>query len=167
MMLEAVSAEGPQIELRAVVADDEPFLFTVYASSREFEMAQVPWDEAQKEAFLTMQFAAQQSHYQSRYPQATHQIILAGDAPVGRLYVDRGEQAIRIMDVTILPAHRRQGIGTRIVRDLIAEAERAAKSLTIWVESFNPSRTLFERLGFSPIEEDGVNILFERPSTAR
>ncbi len=55
-----------RIELRPVAPEDEPFLRRVYASSRAEELAPVPWDEAQKQAFCDMQFAAQDSHYREK-----------------------------------------------------------------------------------------------------
>ena len=58
------------IALRPIGPDDLEFLFRVYASTRAAEMAVVPWDEAQKEAFLRMQFAAQDSYYHANFPSA-------------------------------------------------------------------------------------------------
>lgn len=157
--------EDPEISLRPVAPEDEAFLQTAYASGREIEMAQVAWNDEQKSAFLSMQFSAQQRHYKSRYPDALHQIILENGSPVGRVYVDRGIDEIRILDFTILAAHRNRGIGTMLLRDLIGEAESASLPLSIYVEVFNPSQRLFERLGFSQSSNDGVNILFEwRPA---
>ena len=124
-------------------------------------MARVPWDEAQKEAFLTMQFGSQQLHYRTHNPEATHDIILLDGSPAGRLYVARRARELRILDITLLPAFRNQGIGTPLIKELMTEAARAGKPLTIYVESFNPSLRLFERLGFKMIEEDGINRLME------
>src|SRR4051812_8492249 len=50
--------------LRPETEDDTPFLFRVYASTREQELAQaVGWSAEQKLAFLTQQFQAQRQHY--------------------------------------------------------------------------------------------------------
>lgn len=149
------------VALRPVTPEDEAFLYKVYASTRAQEMAMVPWTEAQKEAFLTMQFSAQQTHYRNYYPDANHEIILVGAQAVGRLYVARRERDIHILDITILPEHRNQGIGTPLIKDLMAEAARAGKALNIHVENYNPSHRLFERLGFLKVEEDGINDLME------
>jgi predicted GNAT family acetyltransferase len=66
----------------------------------------------------------------------------------------------------VLPEYRGQGIGTSILGVLIEEATEAHKAVTIYVESFNRSRRLFERLGFNEIEKDGINLLLERPAVA-
>jgi RimJ/RimL family protein N-acetyltransferase len=147
--------------LRPVTPEDEAFLLEVYASTRAEELSRVPWDEAQREAFLKMQFAAQQLHYQTHNPRATHDLILHDAHAIGRLYVSRREREIRILDITLLPDYRNQGMGTPLIKELMTEAEQAGKPLTIYVESFNPSLRLFERLGFSKIEDDGVNYLME------
>jgi hypothetical protein len=49
---------------------------------------------------------------------------------------------------------------------LLAEATRESKVVRIHVESFNPSQSLFQRLGFSMIEENGFNHLLEWRPTA-
>jgi ribosomal protein S18 acetylase RimI-like enzyme len=149
------------VTLRPVTLDDEAFLLKVYASIRADELAQVPWTEAQREAFIKMQFDAQQAHYREHNPQATHDIILLDAQSIGRLYVARREAEIRILDITILPQHRNRGIGTPLIKELMKEAAAAGKPLTIYVESFNPSLRLFERLGFKKTEDDGVNRLME------
>jgi RimJ/RimL family protein N-acetyltransferase len=160
-MKEAKRDETARVTLRPVTPEDEQFLYEVYQSTRAEEMALVPWDAAQREAFLRMQFNAQQTHYSTYYTGTAHDIILHGARPVGRLYVAREEDGIRILDITILPEYRNQGIGTPLIKDLMAEAARAGKPLSIWVEFFNPSHKLFERLGFSKIEDDRVNHLME------
>ncbi|HEX8846817.1 MAG TPA: GNAT family N-acetyltransferase [Pyrinomonadaceae bacterium] len=149
------------VTLRPVTPEDEEFLLKVYASVRAEEMARVPWSDAQREAFLRMQFAAQQLHYRQHNPAATHDIILLDGHAVGRLYVSRRENEIRILDITVLPEYRSQGIGTPLIKELMAEAEEAGKPLNIWVESFNPSLRFFERLGFVKLEDDGINRLME------
>jgi ribosomal protein S18 acetylase RimI-like enzyme len=151
----------PAVTFRPVQAGDEHFLFIVYASTRMDELAQVPWNEAQREAFLQMQFNAQQTHYQRYYPDASHELILLRDEPIGRVLVDRTEQDIRIIDLTILPEFRNAGIGTPILKDLQAEGARAGRALTIYVESFNRSLRLFDRLGFHKIGDEGIYFLLK------
>jgi ribosomal protein S18 acetylase RimI-like enzyme len=149
------------ITLRPAGPGDEEFLIEVYASSREYEMSLVPWPGEQKVAFLTMQFAAQQQHYKSHYPDAKHDIILSDGSPVGRVYVAVKDEGIRILDITLLTRFRGKGIGTPLIEGLMNEARVAGKPLSIYVESFNRSISLFERLGFNRIKEDGVNVLLE------
>ncbi|HZS06618.1 MAG TPA: GNAT family N-acetyltransferase [Blastocatellia bacterium] len=154
-------SEPGAVTLRPVTPDDEAFLLRVYASTREQELAAVPWDDAQREAFVRFQFAAQSQFYQTEYPDAQHHLILQGDQPVGRLYVHHRANEIRILDLTLLAEHRGAGLGAPLIRRLMNEAARAGLPLTIHVESFNRSRRLFERLGFVPVAENGLHTLFE------
>jgi ribosomal protein S18 acetylase RimI-like enzyme len=123
----------------------------------------VPWDDAQKDAFLRMQFEAQDAWWQENYAEASFDVILADGEPVGRLYVHRGPSEIRIVDIALLPEHRGNGIGTRLLDDLLAEGDARGKSVTIHVERMNPALRLYERLGFSVAEDKGVYLFLERP----
>ncbi|HLO31905.1 MAG TPA: GNAT family N-acetyltransferase [Anaerolineales bacterium] len=145
--------------LRPVREADEALLLEIYSSTRAEELALVPWDAAQKQAFLQMQFSAQQKHYRAYFPQAKHEMVQAEGHSIGRLYVDRRETEIRILDITLLPQARGRGIGRQIILDLMKEAEYQNKPLSVYVESFNRSLGLFQRLGFVKTEENGASWL--------
>jgi ribosomal protein S18 acetylase RimI-like enzyme len=151
-----------EARLRPVADADRAFLVDLYASVRADELAQVPWDDATKRAFVEQQFNAQDAHYRGNYPGATLDVIEVGGEPAGRLYVHRGEHDVRIMDIAIAPAFRRRGIGTRLLGALIDEAAADGRKLSIHVEANNSARTLYERLGFAPVGENGVYLLMER-----
>lgn len=143
-------------------SEDEVFLYQVYASTRQEELAPLDWDDAQKEAFLRMQFAAQDRFYREQFAGADFLIILADRRPIGRLYVDRRDDEIRIVDIALLPEHRNAGIGSALLNDLLDEAARQRKPVRIHVERFNPALHLYERLGFTRIGDNGVYCLMER-----
>lgn len=143
----------PLPTLRPTSAEDDAFLFTLYAITREAELAPTGWSDEQKAAFCAQQFHAQDSHYRKNYPTAQFFIIEVENQPAGRLYVDHWEKEIRIMDIVLLPKFRGQGIGTHFLQELQKEAQNASKVLSIHVETFNPAKRLYERLGFL-VEED-------------
>jgi GNAT superfamily N-acetyltransferase len=149
------------IHLRPIRPEDEPFLQRVYASSREEELKQVDWDEQQKDKFLRMQFEAQHSHYTEHFPAADFQLILKGDEPVGRLYVDRRSDEIRLIDIALLPEFQREGTGSGLLETLLGEARQTGLPLRIHVEKFNPALRLYEQLGFRQIEDKGVYFFME------
>ncbi len=149
------------ITLREETVEDQLFLLEVYASTRAQEMALVPWSDEQREAFVRSQFEAQHSYYQAQFPDASYQVIMVEGERAGRVYVLRESEAIRILDITLLPQHRNLGIGTSLIREILAEGDQAGKPVNIWVENFNPSLKLFERLGFVRVQEDGFNCLME------
>ncbi len=149
------------------MADDAGFLDDVYASTRQEELAATDWTDVQKRDFCRVQHSAQTSHYRIHYPHAERRVILFREQPAGRLYVDRWNTEIRIMDLALLPAHRGQGIGTHLLRDLIQEAAETGKSLSIHVERHNPALRLYQRLGFQLLEDKGIYLLLQcRPSSA-
>ena len=149
------------VTFRPIRSGDEPFLSQVYASTRLDELAVTDWNGEQKAAFLQMQFAAQHTFYQENYTSTDFLIVLQDDIPVGRLYVARWKDEIRIVDIALLPAYRGTGIGTAMLRDLLAEANAAGKPVRIHVERDNPALRLYQRLGFEMIEDKGVYLFME------
>jgi len=144
-----------------MLSEDTPFLYRLYASTRAGEMALIAWDDAQARAFLSMQFDAQSRYYAVQYPHASFDIVeLAGD-PIGRLYVDRGEQEIRVIDISLLPEFRGQDIGGTLMRGVLGEARANGKRVSIHVEQSNPAKRLYQRLGFLTISENGIYHLME------
>ncbi len=156
-----MTASPSDVGFRPIAPDDEEFLYRVYASTREEELARVPWDAAQKEAFLRMQYNAQHSYYQEQFADARFDVILSEGRPIGRLYVERLEDEIHIIDIALLPEHRGAGIGSGILGTLLEEAAGAGKRVRIYVERENPAMTLYQRLGFREIGDTGVYLLME------
>jgi ribosomal protein S18 acetylase RimI-like enzyme len=153
--------DDSKITLRPVQESDNDFLLQVYGSTREQEMAQVPWTAEQKQQFVRMQWMAQKNHYAAQHPNATHEIIAVESSDVGRLYLDRSGDNFHILDITLLPEHRNHGAGSFLLRQIMAEAKEAGKPVTIYVETFNPSLRLFQRLGFTPIQQEGFHLLLQ------
>ena len=149
------------ITLRPITPDDEPFLCRLYASTREEELSLVPWSAAEKEAFLTMQFNAQHTYYQEQFKKAKFLIIQQEDEAIGRLYIDRRKDEIRLVDIALLPRYRRKGIGSSLLKDVLAEGSATNLPVRIHVEHNNPALTLYIQLGFKHIEDQGVYFLME------
>jgi GNAT superfamily N-acetyltransferase len=149
------------LTLRPVTPADAAFLFLVYASTRTEELASTDWDEQRKQAFLRMQFHAQSRHYALHYGGASFSVIEIDGAAVGRLYVDRPADEIRVVDIALLPQHRGHGIGTRLLRAILAEGADAGVPVTIHVEGFNPAMRLYLRLGFKEVADAGLYKLME------
>lgn len=157
-------ATAPAIEritFRPEVPDDEPFLCRLYASTRTEEMALTGWPAEQQEAFLRQQFQFQALHYRRYYSTASFEIILLEKRPVGRIYVHRGADDIRLMDIALLPENRGAGIGSWILKNLLEEAARSQKPVSLHVEPYNPAVRLYHRLGFRVVEQRGVNLFME------
>lgn len=158
------------IRLEPIREEHLPVLREIYGSTREKELERVPhWPEEMKAAFVGQQFLAQHTYYRENYKGAEFWVVKKGKDVIGRLYLDRNsrDKKIRIIDITLLPAWQNKGIGTGIFEDLKREAEDRQWPLSIHVESFNPAKRLYERLGFRMISEtNGVYHLMEwKPMT--
>src|SRR5258708_34625881 len=144
------------ITLRAATAADQDFLLAVFAGTRSDELAALAWDPKMGQAFLEMQFRMQAQNYKAAHPTAENNIILNEGAPVGRMLVDRTEQAIKLVDIAILPDHRSAGIGSKLIQSLLDEAATSGREVQLSVFKTNPAARLSERLGFSTVADDGV-----------
>lgn len=149
------------ITFRPISDDDLGLLRRIYASTRADEMAVVPWTEAEKVAFLNVQFEAQHKYYQEVFPDAEFSILERDGEPIGRLYLDRREDEHRLIDIALLPEFRGQGLGGELMRGVLDEAASGGKMVRIHVEQNNPAMRLYERLGFEKIEDQGVYWLME------
>ncbi len=150
-----------KVALRPLTADDEPFALSVYASTRQEELAPVPWSDAEKAAFVGMQFAAQSAHYAQHYTGLSSDVILVDGERAGRLLVARWREEIRIVDIALLPPFRGRGAGSELLAELMDEATEMGKRLSIHVERTNRALGLYERLGFKPVAETGVYLRME------
>jgi ribosomal protein S18 acetylase RimI-like enzyme len=144
------------LTFRPITHADLPFLARVYASTRIEELAVTDWSDAQKASFLQSQFNAQHTHYQKHYTGSHFLVIERAGIMIGRLYLARWSEEHRIVDIALLPEHRGQGIGTALLNDLLEEAARAGKAVSIHVEKFNPAMSLYRRLGFVAAGEEGA-----------
>jgi ribosomal protein S18 acetylase RimI-like enzyme len=145
-----------QITLRPATGDDREFLVGVYGSTRDEELSQVPWAEGQREAFVRMQFDAQDADYRRNNPAGSFDVVEVGGRPAGRLYVDRRPEDIRIVDIALLPEFRGDGVGGRLISQLIDEAAGSGRKLSIHVEIHNRAVELYTRMGFNIVDEHGL-----------
>jgi ribosomal protein S18 acetylase RimI-like enzyme len=147
--------------LRPETDADTPFLMRLYASTREQELAAVPWSAEQKQGFLSSQFQAQRLHYRSYFPGCVFDVIEQRGEPAGRLYLDVLRTQLHIIDIVLLPDWRGRGIGTAIIEALQAAARSSGKGVGIMVEKFNPALRLYRRLGFADITDHEVYLEME------
>lgn len=153
------------VELRRVEPNDENFLYELYCSTRREEMAAWGWSEPQQDMFLKMQFRGLQQNYRSQPDITDDRIILSQAMPVGRIIVLRTDKEICLADISLLPQHRGQGTGTKLIRELFDESDSTHRPVTLHVEKHNDgARRLYERLGFNAIADTGIHYKMERRS---
>jgi ribosomal protein S18 acetylase RimI-like enzyme len=154
------------IERRPESVQDQEFLFELYVSVRFEEFRFLPWTDEQKRALLRMQFNAQRVQYRAAYPDARFDVVVSNRRRAGRFYVVPLPDEIRIVDISLFPEFRRQGIGTQLLRDLILEADDAGLPLGLHVEQANPALHWYENFGFQVVQVAGPYMYMLRPTPA-
>ena len=144
------------IGLRPAGPADRDFLIRVYSESRAEELAATGWSELEQAAFCRAQFEAQDGHYREHFPTCEFLVIEREGQPIGRLYRDLRADEIRLVDIALLAAERGSGVGGRLIQDILDEARDLEVEVRIHVERTNPARRLYDRLGFSLVEEGDV-----------
>ena len=143
--------------LRPATAADDAFLQRVYAGTRADELALTDWDAAQREAFVAMQYRAQATHYRAHWPDARQSVLTATISgmqhDVGRLWLHLRPGAIHVLDIALLADYCGLGIGSACLLDLMAKAGASDRAVTLSVETANPARRWYDRLGFVPVGE--------------
>lgn len=145
-----------KLELRSVTDADLKFIESVFVSVRspEFELAGLSGEALDN--LLSMQFRAQRSHYAHAYPEGEDQVIVWNGLDAGEWITAVLPTEHRLVDISLLPPYRGQGIGTRLVGEFVQRADEAQKPVVLHVEMNNPARRLYERFGFEIEEEVGV-----------
>jgi GNAT superfamily N-acetyltransferase len=154
-----------RLVLRPIADADREFLVDVFESTRDEELSQVAWAPGQREAFVRMQFLAQDVDYHRNNPDASYDVVEVDGRPAGRIYVDRRPGDIRIVDIALLPESRGRGFGGQLIAGLMQEAAASGCKLSIHVEIHNRAVTLYERLGFVAVDEHGIHRRMEWSSS--
>ena len=143
-----------RIGLRPVVLpDDEEFLIALYYTCRE-DLQMLPIDEEQKKNISLMQYAAQKQHYEKQFPPSGNDIILLDGKAVGRLWIARFEKEIVGVEFIILPEYRNHKIGTKLLKDLFAEAVATKREFNFYVLKMNEkAQRLYKRLNCEYVDE--------------
>jgi len=148
------------LERRPAAADDE-FVRVLYVTTRPDLDS---WDEEARATFVDVQLRAREQGWGARFPDSTDELILRDGKPVGRIWVAWLPDECRVVDIALLAQYRRAGIGTVIVGEVLAEADRLSVPVRLTVERLNTTaRTFWSGLGFVPVAEDALFLELERP----
>jgi ribosomal protein S18 acetylase RimI-like enzyme len=120
------------------------------------------WDVQTINTFVQHQFELQSHHYQQRFPDGEFWLIERDGHPIGRLYLCWGETRVQLIDISLLPEVRGAGLGSALLTDVIARASARRLAVELHVEAHNPALRLYQRLGFSIIEDKGIYLEMQR-----
>lgn len=147
-----------KVGFRIITDHDRPFLEGLYADSRAWEFQNVIMSDEQKVLLLKQQFFAQDKAYKSAFLTATHRIITYMDNDIGRLIINRRDDALHIIDFAILTEFQGRGIGGDILKALKHEAQNGRVPVELSVVQTNPAMNLYLREGFVQKAVEGHHI---------
>lgn len=152
----SVAASPPYtIALRPATEQDEPFFYRIYKLSRVEEFAVTGISETHFDLVMRMQYSARKGAYESNYPGSSRMMVSADGADAGQIWVSRDDTQYRVIDIAIAGEFQNRGIGTSLMKDLIAEARRTGVPLRCSVATNNPGSLRFhQRLGFRIVSGD-------------
>lgn len=144
---------------RPAAPDDEWLLFRLFAEDRRAELERCGIPATAAEKLVELQYRGQQQTYLQRYPGAENLILFSESGkPAGRLLLDRQTDRWRIVDMAVFTEHRRGGIATRAIRECQSSCRPSGARLELQVNSANPARGLYERLGFRVVTATDVSL---------
>jgi len=138
------------------------FLKHLYATTRADEMLCSGWDATAIATFLAHQFDTQHRYYQTHFPDAEFLLIERDGQSAGRLYLLWEASNLQIIDIALLPSLCGQGLGSALLHALIEHADTVGLSIGLHVETYNPAKHLYQRLGFDVVDESGVYLRMRR-----
>jgi len=78
----------------------------------------------------------------------SHRIIQYDGDSIGCIELIESSAEFDLNKLYILPEYQNRGIGTRLMREAIADARSKQKPIRLSVLAVNPARRFYERLGF-------------------
>jgi ribosomal protein S18 acetylase RimI-like enzyme len=140
--------------LRPARDEDRDFLFRLRAAALGPYVAQIwGWDEGE-----------QRERFERSFDPTHYRIVQLVD-DIGAIEVERREHEYYLSNIELLPEHQEKGIGTELIRSVIAEANRENVPVMLQVFKINPSRSLYERLGFVTIGETSTHYQMYHPAS--
>jgi ribosomal protein S18 acetylase RimI-like enzyme len=157
-MADTAKLETVNIQLRHAVIEDEDFLLQLYIATQPIETMAWNMSATEREHLLRMQFRGRSQTYSVQYPDAEDLIICLEEEDiskrVGRHLVTRQKDAVLGIDIALLPAYQRQGLGRRVLQEVQRQCAIEALLFRLQVLHSNPAKRLYDRLDFRMVSRD-------------
>ncbi|GAB3385191.1 GNAT family N-acetyltransferase [Massilia agri] len=145
----------PALHIRPALAADEDFFAALYRSTRADLLALLA-DKRYIDGLIATQRQAQVASYRERYPGAIYQVLELDGAAAGRLVTACVDEALRVVDLAVMPWARGRGVATETLLRLQRQAQQERRVLRLAVRRDNEgARRLYAALGFVPDDEEG------------
>ena len=141
-----------RIGYRPAAESDIDFLYSLHVAAMKEYVDQIwGWNENDQESI-----------FRRNYVPATIQIILCNGRDIGMLSVEEREKDVFLRTIEIHPEYQGKGIGTAIIKKIIADGAQKMKPIFLQVLKVNPAKGLYERLGFVIVEETETHYRMRR-----
>lgn len=101
----------------------------------------------------------QANHFRKHFRPAFSRVICVDGQAIGMLVVEERSDGIALVSIEIAPSHHGQGIGTRLIQELLQQAADRNVGVRLQVLKVNVrARSLYERLGFRAIGESPTHV---------
>lgn len=144
------------LHLRNSNDDDYPFFTALFSSTRD-DLRQLDWPQDKIEELIRQQQLVQETGMRDLFPQAQYFVIDYAGQSIGRVVLDIEPDNIRLVNISLIPQAKGNGIGRAIMHALQSYAQEHQCSLNLAVFQFNePARNLYLSCGFTIIRNDGI-----------
>jgi ribosomal protein S18 acetylase RimI-like enzyme len=163
-----IHAGDNAISIRRQAPGDAAFLYHLFRANtlRTLELSGLPL--AVLDDLIEMQHRSRIQTYRSMFPNAVWSIVEQGGVPIGEIVENDEGDCIYVVDIALLPAHQARGIGTMLMRAVMAEGAARGSAVRAKVMINNePSLKMFRKLGFTAGEPDAmafVNLRWAAPA---
>jgi ribosomal protein S18 acetylase RimI-like enzyme len=144
------------IQLNIKSEADSEFVFKLFAENKITELHADNWSEQIKNQLMLMQYNAYEQTIKNEYPNVNDFVIMVNSEQAGRLQLENNASSLRIINISLLPAFHKKGIGAKIIKDILAEADLKNKPVYLEVDKVNPAFNLYSRLGFEVYHQDEI-----------
>jgi ribosomal protein S18 acetylase RimI-like enzyme len=142
------------IELRPVRAEDYRFAWRLYSEGiRPYAAAYKPWVDADAEA-----------RFASRYKPESTWVVCRDGTDMGWIELQVFDEELRLNQLYVASAYHRQGIGSQVMRHVLARSRETGKPVLLNVLKNNPARRLYDRFGFTVSGESETKFFMTRPA---
>jgi ribosomal protein S18 acetylase RimI-like enzyme len=142
------------IHLKRKTEIDSEFFFKLFSEIKIAELRVERWPEQMKNQLASMQYNAYEQTIKNEYPDADDFVVMVDSEKAGRLQLDKNENSMRIINISLLPAFQNKGIGSRIIKEILETADLKNKPVYLEVDRVNPAFILYKKLGFEIHSQD-------------
>ena len=134
--------EPMQHTLRAATAADHDFVRQLLLTTSKGYVEQTwGWNDQ-------IQQLVEQDFERWFNPPASGRIVQVDDRDIGYIKVAKHEDGVLLDMVLLDPTYQNRGLGTALIASVVEEAHARGQAVVLQVLKVNPSKRLYERLGF-------------------